>query len=292
VRIGIHYANFTHPDWDSRLASRLTETARVADQGGAAMFTVMDHYFQMEPLGGPPEPMLEGYTTLGYLAGQTENVRLSLLVTGATYRYPGLLAKIVTTLDVLSGGRAMLGIGAAWYDREHLGLGVPFPSTSERFERLEETLQIVRQMWSDDNGAYEGKHYQLAETFCVPPPVQQPYPPILIGGGGERKTLRLVAKYADACNLFGESPEVVRHKLDVLRGHCDDVGRDYDEIQKTMINGVDGADPVADPDAFVAQMADYADLGIELITLMPPTDDPVGWTTAVCEGVLPRLAEL
>lgn len=289
MRIGIHYANFTHPDWESRLADRLTETARVADQGGASLFTVMDHYFQMEMLGGPPEPMLEGYTTLGYLAGVTEEVRLSLLVTGATYRHPGLLAKIVTTLDVLSRGRAMLGIGAAWYDREHDGLGVPFPPTAERFERLEETLQVVRQMWSDDDGAYTGKHYRLAETVNVPPPVQRPHPPVLIGGSGERKTLRMVAQYADACNLFGESPDVVRHKLDVLRRHCDDVGRDYDTIEKTMIaNG----DPLDDPDAFVASMAEYAGLGISLITLMPPTSDPVGWTTRVCEDVRPRLAEL
>ncbi|GAA4754872.1 TIGR03560 family F420-dependent LLM class oxidoreductase [Nocardioides endophyticus] len=289
MRIGIHYANFTHPDWQSSLADRLTETARVADQGGASLFTVMDHWFQMENLGGPAEPMLEGYTTLGYLAGQTENVRLSLLVTGTTYRHPGLLAKIVTTLDVLSKGRAMLGIGAAWYDREHAGLGVPFPSTGERFERLEETLQIVRQMWSDEDGAYDGKHYQLAETVCVPPPVQQPHPPILIGGSGERKTLRLVAQYADACNLFGETPDVVRHKLEVLRGHCDDLGRDYDAIEKTMI--VMG-DPVADRDGFLTSMEEYAALGISLITMVPPTDDPVGWTTAVCEGVLPRLATI
>jgi F420-dependent oxidoreductase-like protein len=288
VRIGIHYANFTHPDWQTGLADRLTETARVADQGGASLFTVMDHWFQMENLGGPAEPMLEGYTTLGYLAGQTENVRLSLLVTGTTYRHPGLLAKIVTTLDVLSKGRAMLGIGAAWYDREHAGLGVPFPSTGERFERLEETLQIVRQMWSDEDGAYDGKHYQLAETVCVPPPVQQPHPPILIGGSGERKTLRMVAEYADACNLFGESPDVVRHKLEVLRGHCDDLGRDYDAIEKTMI--VMGTDPVVETDAFLSSMEEYAALGISLITMVPPTDDPVGWTTAVCEGVLPRLA--
>jgi len=250
----------------------------------------MDHWFQMENLGGPAEPMLEGYTTLGYLAGQTDNVRLSLLVTGTTYRHPGLLAKIVTTLDVLSKGRALLGIGAAWYDREHAGLGVPFPSTGERFERLEETLQIVRQMWSDDDGAYDGKHYQLAETVCVPPPVQQPHPPILIGGSGERKTLRLVAQYADACNLFGESPDVIRHKLEVLRGHCDTLGRDYDAIEKTMITM--GTDPVAETDAFLSSMEDYAALGISLVTLVPPTDDPVGWTTAVCEDVLPRLAEL
>ena len=290
MRIGIHYANFTHPDWRTRLADRLTETAKVADQGGASLFTVMDHWFQMENLGGPAEPMLEGYTTLGYLAGQTERVRLSLLVTGTTYRYPGLLAKIVTTLDVLSKGRATLGIGAAWYDREHAGLGVVFPSTSDRFEWLEETLQICRQMWSDDNGPYDGKHFQLAETACVPPPVQQPHPPTLIGGSGERKTLRLVAQYADASNLFGESPDVIRHKLDVLRGHCDALGRDYDAIEKTMITM--GTDPVAETDAFLSSMEEYAALGISLVTLVPPTDDPVGWTTSVCEDVLPRLATI
>ncbi|MFC7494220.1 MULTISPECIES: LLM class F420-dependent oxidoreductase [unclassified Nocardioides] len=289
MRIGIHYASFTHPDWESNLLPRLTETARVADEGGVSLFTVMDHYFQMEALGGPPEPMLEGYTTLGYLAGVTERVRLSLLVTGATYRHPGLLAKIVTTLDVLSRGRAMLGLGAAWYDREHRGLGVPFPPTSERFERLEETLQVALQMWSDEDGAYDGKHFQLAETVCVPAPVQQPRPPILIGGSGERKTLRLVAQYADACNLFPEGVDGARHKLEVLRRHCDDVGRDYDSIEKTMLGGTD---PLADPDGFVTDMAAYADLGISLVTLMPRTDDPAGWTARVCEDVLPKLADL
>ena len=288
MRLGIHYANFSHPGDATAIAPRLAETARVADQGGVTLFSVMDHWFQMEQLGGPPEPMLEGYTTLGYLAAITERLRLSLLVTGTTYRRPGLLAKIVTTLDVLSKGRATLGIGAAWYDREHAGLGVVFPSTSDRFEWLEETLQICRQMWSDDNGPYDGKHFQLAETACVPPPVQQPHPPILIGGSGERKTLRLVAQYADACNLFGESPDVIRHKLDVLRGHCDALGRDYDAIEKTMITM--GTDPVAETDAFLSSMEEYAALGISLVTLVPPTDDPVAWTTAVCEDVLPRLA--
>lgn len=289
MRIGIHYANFSQPGWETHLTDRLTETARVADQGGVSLFTVMDHYFQMEMLGGPPEPMLEGYTTLGYLAGQTSAVRLGLLVTGTTYRHPGLLAKIVTTLDVLSRGRAMLGIGAAWYDREHEGLGVPFPPTAERFERLEETLQVVRQMWSEDDGAYSGRHYRLAETVNVPPPVQRPHPPILVGGSGERKTLRLVAEYADACNIFPEGVEGVRHKLDVLRRHCDDVGRDYDTIEKTMLwNG----DPVADPDSFLTEMGQYAALGMSLVALVPPTDDPVAWTTQVCEGVVPRLAEV
>jgi F420-dependent oxidoreductase-like protein len=289
MRIGIHYANFTHPGGPGALAPRLAETARVADQGGAAMFTVMDHWFQMENLGGPAEPMLEGYTTLGYLAAVTERLRLSLLVTGTTYRHPGLLAKTVTTLDVLSAGRAMLGIGAAWYEREHLGLGVPFPPVAERFERLEETLRICRQMWSDDDGAFEGQHYRLAETVCVPAPVQRPRPPIMIGGGGERKTLRLVAQYADACNLFGESPEVVTHKLEVLERHCADAGRDVAAIEKTMIYA---GDPLEDVDGFLRQMTEYAAVGIELVTMMPIGDDPVAWTTRVCEDVLPRLGEI
>lgn len=287
--VGIHYANFSHPGWDQQLAARLTETARVADQGGVSLLTVMDHWFQMENLGGPAEPMLEGYTTLGYLAAVTERVRLSLLVTGTTYRHPGLLAKTVTTLDVLSGGRALLGIGAAWYDREHHGLGVPFPPLAERFERLEETLQVCLQMWSDDEGAYDGIHYRLTETVNVPPPVQRPHPPVLIGGSGERKTLRLVAQYADACNLFAESPEVVARKLDVLRGHCDAVGRDYDSIEKTMIGMVD---PLEDVDGYLTSMEQYAALGISLVTLVPAGDDPVAWTTDLCEKVLPRLAGL
>ncbi|MCD4526848.1 LLM class F420-dependent oxidoreductase [Nocardioides sp. cx-173] len=289
MQLGVHYANFSHQDWQHRLEDRLTETARVADQGGVSLFTVMDHWFQMEQLGGPIEPMLEGYTTLGYLAAVTERIRLSLLVTGVTYRHPGLLAKTVTTLDRLSRGRAVLGIGAAWYQREHDGLGVPFPSTGERFERLEETLQVCRQMWSDDDGAYDGTHYRLAETVCVPPPVRPSGVPVLIGGSGERKTLRLVARYADACNLFGEPPEVVSHKLDVLRRHCDDAGRDYDAIEKTMIAT---ADPVGETDDFLASMQQYAALGISLVTTVPAADDPVAWTSEVCERVLPRLAEL
>ncbi|MDO9454825.1 LLM class F420-dependent oxidoreductase [Nocardioides sp.] len=289
MKLGVHYANFTHPDWPTTLEDRLTETAKVADEGGVSLFTVMDHWFQMENLGGPSEPMLEGYTTLGYLAAVTSNVRLSLLVTGVTYRHPGLLAKQVTTLDRLSRGRAMLGIGAAWYDREHAGLGVPFPSTSERFERLEEALQVCLQMWGDDTGAYAGTHYQLAETANVPPAYQTPHPPILVGGAGERKTLRLVAQYAQMCNIFGEGHDVMAHKLDVLRRHCDDAGTDYDAIEKSVIVMTDAQ---ADPDGFLTDMAGYAALGVETVTLTPPTDDPVGWTTDVVEKVLPRLADL
>ncbi len=288
MEVGIHYANFTHPDWQHRLAERLGESARVAESGGASLLSVMDHWFQMENLGGPAQPMLEGYTTLGWLAAQTERIRLSLLVTGATYRWPGLLAKTVTTLDVLSGGRAMLGIGAAWYEREHHGLGVPFPPMAERFERLEETLRICRQMWSDEDGPFEGTHHRLTETVCVPAPVRGTIP-VLIGGSGERKTLRLVATYADACNLFGESPEVVGHKLEVLRRHCDDVGRDYDTIEKTVIARLD---PVAETDEFLRDMAAYAALGITLVTTVPGGDDPVAWTTTVCSDVLPKLREI
>ncbi|KAA1415928.1 LLM class F420-dependent oxidoreductase [Nocardioides humilatus] len=287
--LGVHHANFSYPGWETNLTERLVATAQAAEAGGAELFTVMDHWFQMENMGGPPEPMLEAYTTLAHIAALTERIRLSALVTGGTYRHPGLLAKTVTTLDRLSGGRAMLGIGAGWYEREHLGLGVPFPSTAERFERLEESLQICLQMWSTDDGVYDGKHFRLAETIGVPPPLAHPHPPIMIGGAGEQKTLRFVALYAQWCNIFGVSPEVMRHKLDVLRRHCDDAGTDYDAIRKTMITS---EDPLADADGFVALMSDYADLGISLVTLMPHGNDPVVWTERVCAEVLPRLQEL
>jgi F420-dependent oxidoreductase-like protein len=291
--LGLHYFTFTHPEWETTLADRLTETAQIADEGGVNLFTVMDHWFQMLTAGGPYEPMLEGYTSLGYLAGVTKNVRLSLLVTGVTYRRPGLLAKTVSTLDVLSRGRAMLGIGAAWYDREHAGLGVPFPSTAERFERLEETLQICRQMWSENDGAFEGKHYQLAETINLPQPPRGTVP-VMIGGGGEQKTLRLVAQYGQACNLFGgpgdEALATVAHKLDVLRGHCERLGTDYDAIEKTMLYQGDAA---GDPDAFLADMERYAALGISLVGLMPtPYENPVPWATSLVEKVVPRLNEV
>ncbi|MGB8385522.1 MAG: LLM class F420-dependent oxidoreductase, partial [Dermatophilaceae bacterium] len=202
MRLGFHIVNFTLPGGPADLGDTLARTARAAEEIGADNLSVMDHYFQLEGAGGATQPMLEGYTTLGFLAGNTSTVELQLLVTGVTYRHPGLLAKIVSTLDVLSRGRAVLGIGAAWYEREHRGLGVPYPPIAERFERLEETLQIVLQMWGPDDGPFTGKHYQLAETLNVPQSVSTPHPPIMIGGQGERKTLRLVAKYADACNLF------------------------------------------------------------------------------------------
>ena len=290
MRLAIHFPNFTIPGSTPAIASTLAGCAKAADEGGCAQFTVMDHWFQMEHLGGGAEPMLEGYTTLGYLAAQTERITLGLLVTGVTYRHPGLLAKTVATLDVLSAGRAQLGIGAAWYEREHLALGVPFPPVSERFERLEEALEICKQMWSDDDGAYDGRHYQLAETICLPQPLQEPRPRILIGGSGERKTLRLVARHADACNLFGASPDEVKHKLEVLDRHCEDEGRDPASIERTMI-GV-GLNPFEDIDEFLRQMARYQELGIEQVWLSPDDEDPVGSVRAMTEVLVGPLAEL
>jgi F420-dependent oxidoreductase-like protein len=224
----------------------LADVARTAEDAGFASLWVMDHFFQLPMVGNAELDMLEGYTTLAYMAAVTERIRLGTLVTGVTYRHPGLLVKQVTTLDVLSGGRAWLGIGAAWFEREHLGLGVPFPLLRERFERLEEAVQIALQMWSEDNGPYKGTHYTLEETICTPQPIQQPRPPIMIGGGGEKKTLRLVAKYADACNVSGNGEEIA-HKFDVLKQHCDDVGRNYDEIERTVMTIVPPGDAAIDP---------------------------------------------
>jgi F420-dependent oxidoreductase-like protein len=290
--IGIHVFAFTVPDGPPGIAPELRRVAAAAEAAGATDLSVMDHWFQMEAVAPASDPMLEGYSTLAYLAAHTERIRLGLLVTGVTYRHPGLLAKTVATLDVLSEGRAQLGIGAAWYEREHEGLGVPFPPLAERFERLEETLQICLQMWDpSDNGAYEGRHYQLAETLCVPPPISSPRPPILVGGSGERKTLRLVAQYADACNIFATTPADASHLLDVLRRHGDEVGRDTDEIRKTMLyrgSSIYGGDI----DLFASEMADYAKVGIDGVVLMPPGDRPAAWVDEVVAPAVARIADL
>jgi F420-dependent oxidoreductase-like protein len=285
MRLGLHYWIYSTPSDPPRIAPTLAETARVAEQAGFSTFTVMDHFFQMEHAGSAAEPMLEAYTTLGHVAALTERMTLGALVTGVMYRHPGLLAKIVTTLDVLSGGRARLGIGASWYEREQRGLGVPVVPVAERFERLEETIRICLQMWSDDDGPFTGRHYQLAETLCVPAPISRPHPPILVGGGGEKKTLRLAARYGDACNVFGTSPADVAHKLEVLRAHCQAEGRDYDRIQKTVL-AVRPA--LADVDGFLAAAAEYAALGVTEIEVMPDRH-PVEFATQVAERVLPGL---
>jgi F420-dependent oxidoreductase-like protein len=286
MRLGVHYWNFSTPSDPALIAPTLTEAARVADEGGVASFTAMDHFFQMEAVAPAEEPMLEGYSTLAFVAASTQRMTLGLMVTGVMYRPPGILAKIVSTLDVLSGGRARLGIGASWYEREQRALGVPVVSVAERFERLEETIQICLQMWSADNGPYRGQHYQLEETLCEPQPLTQPRPPILIGGGGEQKTLRLVARYADACNLF-DGPEVAR-KLDVLRRHCDDEGRDYDSVEKTVLLA---GDPTADVAATLRAVEALSAMGVVEVEVMPDRH-PVEYVTDVVEKVVPGLASI
>jgi len=243
----------------------------------------------MDWMAPAQDPMLEGYTALGFVAGRTERLRLPLLVTGVTYRHPGLLAKIVTTLDVLSEGRAELGLGAAWYDREHRGLGIPFPPMAERFERLEEALQICLQMWSDDDGPFDGRHYRLEATLNRPTAVSSPRPRILIGGGGERKTLRLVAQYADACNLMGPPAEVA-HKLEVLRRHCDAVGRDPSTIEVTaMFRNLPPAPSVDD----IARAAEeYAAIGVATLVTGANGDDPAGWLESTFAPAMDRLREI
>ncbi|TDC75416.1 LLM class F420-dependent oxidoreductase [Streptomyces hainanensis] len=292
MRLGIHVMEFDDPAGPGALGPQLAAAGAAAESAGVDWISVMDHYFQMEQAGGPEHAMLEAYTTLGFLAAHTSTVRLGVLVTGVTYRHPGLLAKIVTTLDTLSGGRATLGIGAAWYEREHLGLGVPYPPLAERFERLEETVRICLQMWDpDDDGPFEGEHYRLAETRCVPPPISRPHPELLIGGGGEKKTLRLVARYADACNLLPGTPAEVGHKFDVLRRHCDELGRDYDRIRKTVISRSEALGR-GDLDGFVREMAAYAELGVESVVVPTSATDAAGWIEERIAPAVPRLAQL
>jgi F420-dependent oxidoreductase-like protein len=232
MKIGLQIPDFSTPRGPERLGAELATVARTADDAGFEYIAVMDHFFQIPAVGPADREMLEAYTTLGYLAACTSRAALLTVITGTVYREPGILAKIVTTLDVLSKGRAWLGIGAAWNEQESRGLGIPFPPVAERFERLEETLQICLQMWHGDESPYHGKHYQLERPLNSPQSLSRPHPPIMIGGGGEKKTLRLVARYADACNVFAGRDEA--RKLDVLRQHCEAVGRDYDTIYKTV----------------------------------------------------------
>jgi F420-dependent oxidoreductase-like protein len=289
MELGVHFIDFLPGD-SAKLGPTLTDAAKTAEQGGATLFTLADHFLQMERVGRAHDPFLEGYTSLGFLAGRTTTIDLSLLVTGVTYRYPGVLAKAVTTLDVLSQGRSMLGLGAAWYDREHAALGIDYPPLRERFEMVEETLQICQQMWSDNDGPYTGKHYQLAETICEPQPIRRP--PVLIGGDGEKKTLRLVAQYADIWNSTVLEVDGLKHKIDVLNRHCDTVGRDPGEIRKTV--GLLVVDPFKDIDGYLKTAERYAELGIEMINAgpVPGNPDPVGFIRRLGDELIPRLAEI
>ena len=256
VEFGMHIADFSWDGGAAELGPRLADLARSAEDAGITRLTVMDHFWQIGPIGPPERAMLEAYTTLGFLAAHTRKALLHTLVTGVTYREPGLLAKQVSTLDVLSGGRAGLGIGAAWNAEESAGLGFRFPPTAERFERLEEAIQVCTQMWSASEAPFEGKHYHLGRTLNSPQNLSSPRPYLMIGGGGEKKTLRLVAQYADACNIFGQ-PEAAS-KLDVLRSHCEAVGRDYDEIEKTTMISID---PSATRDSILSTVSTLGAMG-------------------------------
>lgn len=285
MKLDLHVPRFTWPGGTHAIAPTFASLAETADAVGVRTLSVMDHWFQMDMMWPAEEPMLEGYTALSFAAAKTTRLRFRLLVGGVTYRHPGLLAKTVTTLDVLSGGRAELGLGAAWYEREHRGLGVPFPPLRERYERLEETIQICFQMWSEDNGPYDGAHYQLSETLCSPPPASAPRPRLLIGGGGERKTLRLVAQYADACNLMGDAA-VLRHKVEVLHRHCAEVGRDPEDVEVTALMAI-GED--AAPDAVLREAEAFSDAGADVIVVSSTGADPTRWLHETLAPVLPRL---
>lgn len=290
MRIGLQIPRFTWPGGTAQIAPTLARIVQTADDGGFASLWLMDHFFQIRGVGAYTEPMLEGYAGLSYIAALTKRARLGTLVTGVIYRYPVLLVKTATTLDVLSGGRAYLGIGAAWNEQESKALGVPFPPVAERFERLEEALQIAHQMWSSNNGPFNGKHYQLGETLCEPMPLSQPHPPILIGGMGEKKTLRLVAQYADACNLFYQygRDEIVR-RLDTLKRHCDDVGRDYAEIERTSYNVVP-AGPV-DVAGIVATLRDQAALGFQQAIFSMAEVETIAPLETFAREIIPAVAE-
>jgi F420-dependent oxidoreductase-like protein len=275
MRIGLQVPSFTWPGGTAEIGARLAEIGRTADDAGFYSLWVMDHFFQIGMVGPPENAMLEGYSALSFLAGVTKQVKLGTLVTGVHYRHPGILVKTVTTLDVLSGGRAYLGIGAGWNEQESRGLGVPFPPLKDRFEQLEEALQIAHQMWKGDRAAFTGTHYQLADPLNSPPALAQPHPPIMIGGGGEQKTLRLVAQYADACNLFARmGDDVLRKKLDILRGHCETLGRPYDDIERTALNTVNLAPGGTTAAEVIAECQSLAKLGIQhLIFNMPNVHD-------------------
>jgi F420-dependent oxidoreductase-like protein len=292
MKLGLQLPSFTWPGGAADLAPTLARIGQAAEGAGFASLWVMDHFFQIEMIGKPEEPMLEGYSALNFLAAVTKQIRLGTLVTGVIYRYPGILVKTVTSLDVLSGGRTYFGVGAGWYEREAVGLGVPFPPLKERFERLEETLQIALQMWSGKIASYSGKHYRLAETLNSPQPISQPHPPILIGGAGEKKTLPLVAKYGDACNLYAfENLEVLRAKLDVLRQNCDAIGRPYDEIERTAVGRLEVGHGAASARQAIEYCRSVSDAGIQHLIVSIPNDYEITPIELVGKEIIPAVAE-
>jgi len=288
MKLGLQVPNFTWPGGPKAIAPTLVRIAKTVDEAGFASLWVMDHFFQIGFVCKPEEPMLEGYSALNFLAGQTSRVRLGTMVTGVVYRYPGLLVKTVTTLDVLSGGRAYLGIGAAWNEQEAHGLGIPFPPLKERFEQLEDALQIAHQMWKGDESPFAGKHTAMERPLNSPPAISQPHPPILIGGSGEKKTLRLVAKYGDACNLFARAGEdTLRQKLDILKQHCADLGRPYEQIEKTALSTFTG-----DVKEFIEHCGILTRLGFSHVIVNTPNVQEIKPLEVLGKEVIPAIAGL
>ena len=298
MKIGLHLPRLTYPGGPATLGADLARIARSADDAGVDRLSVMDHVWQIGPHGPVEQDMLEAYTTLGFLAANTSRVSLLTLVTGVTYRDPGLLAKAVTTLDVLSGGRAWLGIGAAWNERESRALGFPFPPLGERFEMLEETLRISHGMFEGEHGseaAFRGRRFQAERLLNSPQSISRPRVPIMVGGGGERKTLRLVAQYADACNVFG-SPEGIARKYEILRRHCEDIGRDPDEIERSTLQNIDLALPGGrgreSAERIVERFGDLADAGAQHVIIGMPDADDAARLEAIGRDIIPAIRDL
>ncbi len=293
MKIGLQVPSFTYPGGTAAIGPKLAEIARTVDEAGFSSLWVMDHFFQIRGVGKPEEPMLESYSALNFMAAHTKKVRLGTMVTGVIYRYPGLLVKAVSTLDVLSGGRAYLGIGAAWNEEESRGLGFHFPPVKERFERLEEALQIALQMWSGKEDAYAGKHNQMERLLNSPQPLTQPHPPILIGGIGEKKTLRLVAKYANACNIFGRlGLDFLRHEFDVLRAHCEREGRPYEEIEKTVLDTVNLAPGGMTAEQMIDKCRALSEIGVQHLIVNMPNVYEIRPLEIIGKEVIPAVADL
>src|SRR5579883_596410 len=297
MRLGLQVPNFTWSENQGQLGDTFALIAQRAEHAGFYSLWVMDHFFQIRFAGPPENEMLEGWSALAFAAGRTNRIKLGTMVTGVTYRHPGVLVKTATTLDVLSHGRAYFGIGAAWNEEEHLGLGVPFPPLAERFERLEETLQIARQMWAGNQEPFQGKHYTLQRPLNSPQSVQRPHPPILIGGAGERKTLRMVAQYGDACNLFARmGKDELQRKLDVLREHCQALGRPYEEIEKTSLDVVhltrDGHDGSLTPTAAIEYFAQLAEQGIDHAIFSMPNETDLETFDLFATEVIPAVEKI
>jgi F420-dependent oxidoreductase-like protein len=295
VELGLQLPSFTYPGGEAELRPRLAEIAHAAEDAGFRSLWVMDHLFQLPEdtgWGGPEEPMLEAYATLGFLAAVTSHIRLGALVGCAVFREPALLVKAATTVDVLSGGRLTFGLGAGWYEREALGLGMRWPDRRERFARLEETLRVAHHLWSDDRLPYDGRFARLAEPILRPLPISRPHPPIMVGGNGESRTLRLVAQYADACNFLVLTADEVRHKVDVLRAHCDAIGRDVGQIEITNLVEVDlRAGRMTSADV-LAEARSQAEAGVEhLIVNMPDVWD-LRYIEQIGREIIPELHAL